>query len=142
MNSDLSRKLGVKAGDRVCLVDAPPDSAAALKEAFPPGVTVREGPGNDRHDLLFFWPREQPGLAQEFEDLQWRIRPEGAIWVLMPKRKFAAACGVNLTWEEMQAAALHTDLVDNKVASISDQEYGTRLVIRKELRDKYFEKPG
>jgi hypothetical protein len=34
----------------------------------------------------------------------------------------------------MQAAGLQTDLVDNKVASVTEQDYGTRFVIRKERR--------
>jgi hypothetical protein len=37
----------------------------------------------------------------------------------------------------MQAAALATDLVDNKIASFSAEEYATRLVIRREARHKY-----
>ncbi len=34
----------------------------------------------------------------------------------------------------MQVAGLQTDLVDNKVASIDEQDYGTRFVIRKAKR--------
>jgi len=35
----------------------------------------------------------------------------------MPKMAFAAGRGVSFSWEEMQAAGLRGDLVDNKVAS-------------------------
>jgi hypothetical protein len=45
--------------------------------------------------------------------------------------------GIDFSWEAMQAAGLETDLVDNKVASFSEEDYGTRFVIRKALRDKY-----
>lgn len=45
--------------------------------------------------------------------------------------------GIDFSWQEMQAAGLRTDLVDNKVASITAEDYGTRFVIRKELRSKY-----
>jgi hypothetical protein len=44
---------------------------------------------------------------------------------------------MDLSWEQVQQAALRTDLVDNKIASVSDQEYGTRFVIRKDRRDQY-----
>jgi hypothetical protein len=37
----------------------------------------------------------------------------------------------------MQAAALTTDLVDNKIVSLSDEEYATRFVIRRERRANY-----
>jgi hypothetical protein len=56
---------------------------------------------------------------------------------VIPKKPFARARGVELSWEALQAAGLQTDLVDNKIASISDQEYATRFVIRKERRAAY-----
>ena len=39
--------------------------------------------------------------------------------------------------EEMQAGGLQTDLVDNKVCSVTSKDYGTRFVIRKEHRSRY-----
>jgi hypothetical protein len=33
---------------------------------------------------------------------------------------------------------LRTDLVDNKVASVDEETYGTRFVIRKMRRERYF----
>ena len=55
----------------------------------------------------------------------------------MPKKKYARQRGIDFTWEELQAAGLQTDLVDNKIASLTEEEYGTRFVIRKERRPKY-----
>ncbi len=63
--------------------------------------------------------------------------PNGAVWAGIPKQRIARQRGLTLTWEEMQAAALQTDLVDNKGASISDEEYATRFVIRKDQRASY-----
>jgi len=37
----------------------------------------------------------------------------------------------------MLAAALASDLVDNKIASFNPEEYATRLVIRRQARHKY-----
>ena len=37
-------------------------------------------------------------------------------------------------WEDMREAALWTNLVDNKVASLSDKEYAARFVIRENRR--------
>ena len=56
--------------------------------------------------------------------------------MVIPKKAVARQRGLSLTWEEMQAAALTTDLVDNKNANMTDEEYGTRFVIRKERRAK------
>jgi hypothetical protein len=137
MDAELTRKLGIKSGQTVCLLGASPDSLAKLKESFPEDVALLEELGPQRCDLLLFWPRQLPGLAERFRQLQDRIHPDGAIWAVIPKKKFALARGMELNWEQLQAAGLQSDLVDNKVASISEQEYATRFVIRKERRGKY-----
>jgi hypothetical protein len=87
--------------------------------------------------MIFFWPVQLEGLVDLFAHLQHQIQPDGAIWAVLPKQKFARSRGVSLFWEEMQAAALHTDLVDNKVVSLSKEEYATRFVIRKDRRGRY-----
>ena len=135
--SNLARKLGIVPGCSILLLDAPAPSAALLRDACPPGVTVAAADdGADRYDLIFLWLRLRAvdGLTERFAALQWRIVPNGAIWAMLLKKPVALKRGVTLTWEQMQAAALQTDLVDNKIASFSDEEYGTRFVIRRERR--------
>jgi hypothetical protein len=86
---------------------------------------------------LLFWPSRLEGLVERFAQLQWQIVPEGAIWAVIPKKPFARARGIAFTWEAMQLAGLQTDLVDNKIATLSAEEYATRFVIRKEHRSRY-----
>ncbi len=132
---NLARKLGIVPGRSILLLDAPAPSAALLRDACPPGVTVAEvDDGADRYDLIFLWLRAADGLVERFAALQGRIVSNGAIWVMLLKKPIARKRGVALTWEEMQTAALQTDLVDNKGASFSDEEYGTRFVIGRERR--------
>jgi hypothetical protein len=136
--SNLARKLGIAPGRSILLLDAPAPSAALLRDACPPGATVADADdGTDRYDIILLWLRSADGLAERFVALQWRIMPDGAIWVMLLKKPIARKRGVTLTWEQMQAAALQTDLVDNKIASFSDEEYGTRFVIRRERRSSY-----
>lgn len=133
--SNLARKLGIVPGCSILLPDAPATSAALLRAACPPGVTVADADDDsNRYDLIFLWPLATDGLAERFAALQWRIVPNGAIWVMLLKKPVARQRGVTLTWEAMQGVALQTDLVDNKIASFSDEEYGTRFVIRRERR--------
>jgi hypothetical protein len=135
---NLARKLGIVPGLTILLLDAPAPSATLLRDACPPGVTVADADdGEARYDLIFLWPQAAAGLAEQFAALQWRIVPDGAIWAMLLKKPIARMRGVTLTWEAMQAAALQTDLVDNKIASFSDEEYGTRFVIRRERRPSY-----
>jgi len=136
--ASLAQKLGLKLGQTICLLEATPETAqvihAACDEVMGGDMTIGETLDGAPFDLIFFWPRELEGLAERFATLQRQIVLDGAIWVVIPKKAVARQRGLTLTWEEMQAAALTTDLVDNKNASMTDEEYGTRFVIRKVRR--------
>ena len=131
---DVARKLGIQPGKSVLLLDAPPEAEAFVKEISPPGVSFATTAGERPYDMILFWPRSLEGLVERFAWLQGLIRPEGAVWAIIPKKKYTRAMGIDFSWEQMQAAALQTDLVDNKTASFSQEEYATRFVIRKARR--------
>jgi hypothetical protein len=135
----LAQKLGLKPGQMICLLDATPETGQVIRAACAEDVgdvTITETLDGAPFDLIFYWPRELVGLAERFATLQRQIVSDGAIWVVTPKKAVAQRRGLTLTWEEMQSAALTTDLVDNKNASMTDEEYGTRFVIRKERRSR------
>jgi hypothetical protein len=135
--SGLAQKLGIKPGLRISLIGAPADAVQQIQEACPPGVEILEGQPELRCELIFFWPAERSELEDNFRQFQSRITRDGAVWAVMPKKKFARQRGIDFSWEELQAAGLQTDLVDNKVASITGEDYGTRFVIRKVHRSGY-----
>lgn len=135
--ADLAKKFGIKPGYLVCMLAAPRQARAEIRAGAPPSVSFEEELGEVPYDLIFFWPRSLDGLTRQFTALQFKIRPDGAIWAMMPKKKYAPQRGVDFTWEELQAAGLQTDLVDNKIASLTEEEYGTRFVIRKDRRPQY-----
>ncbi|HEX3271592.1 MAG TPA: DUF3052 family protein [Ktedonobacterales bacterium] len=136
--ASLAQKLNLKPGQLICLLEATPETAqvvrAACDEALGDDATISETLDGAPFDMIFYWPRGLEGLAGRFAALQRQIVSNGAIWVVIPKKAVAQRRGLTLTWEEMQAAALTTDLVDNKNANMTDEEYGTRFVIRKERR--------
>ena len=133
--SDLAKKLGIKPGMAVCLLRAPLEAEQTIREAAP-WALYSTALGEGRYDIILFWPAELDGLAARFAGLQSCIYADGAIWAVIPKSKYAARRGIDFNWEQLQAAGLQTDLVDNKVASITEQDYGTRFVIRKERRNE------
>jgi hypothetical protein len=130
----LARKLGLAPGQAICLLGASAEGGAAVRSACPKGSGVTEKLGQGVFDLIFFWPRRERGLEESFGRLQGKIRPDGAIWAVIPKKESKRGRELDFTWEDLQAAGLTTDLVDNKIASITDEEYGTRFVIRKDRR--------
>jgi len=133
----LAEKLGIKSGQVVCLLNAPSKVAALIRQECPEEVsfsnTLEQGP----YDVILFWPTRLAGLSDRFAQLQRHIVPGGAIWAVIPKKPFARARGIDFSWSELQGAALQTDLVDDKVATLSEEEYATRFVIRKDRRGKY-----
>jgi hypothetical protein len=133
--ASLAQKLGLKPGQTICLLEATAETEqvilAACAEDVGGDVTSTETLDGAPFDMIFYWPRELVGLAGRFATLQRQIVPAGAIWVVLPKKDIALRRGMTLMWEEAQFAALSTDLVDNKIASITDEEYGTRFMIRK-----------
>lgn len=133
---DLDAKLGIKPGYDICLLEAPAPMKTLLSDIASDGVLFYQTLSSAPYDLIFFWPVQSEGLVDLFAQLQRQIHPDGAIWAVLPKQKFARSRGVSLFWEEMQAAALQTDLVDNKVVSLSKEDYATRFVIRKNRRVK------
>jgi hypothetical protein len=135
--SRLAQKLGIRPGFRIRLIEAPAEARQQIREACPPGVEILEGRPEMRCELIFFWPTRRDALEAAFQQLQSQITADGAVWAVIPKKQFAKQRGIDFSWEQLQAAGLKTDLVDNKVASFSSEDYGTRFVIRKDLRSKY-----
>lgn len=134
--AELASKLSIKPGYKVALLGASAELRAALEQAYP-AAEFFDSLSAAPYEIILFWPTQLAGLADTFAQLQRQIVPDGAVWAVIPRQRIARQRGMALTWEEMQAAGLQTDLVDNKIASISDEEYATRFVIRKDRRARY-----
>ena len=133
----LAKKLGIKSGQVVCLLNAPSEAAALLRQESPEKVSFYDTLERGPYDVILFWLTHLEGLSDRFAQLQRHIVPDGAIWAVIPKKPFARARGIDFSWSDVQEAALRTDLVDNKVAFLSEEEYATRFVIRKNRRGSY-----
>lgn len=130
----LARKLGIRRGQRICLLDAPAGSAEVIERAAAGSATIMDALDAQPYESVFWWPATLDGFAERLANLRRHIKPAGSVWVVIPKKAFAAKRGLTFTWEQMQAAALTTDLVDNKIAALTSEEYATRFVIRKDRR--------
>jgi hypothetical protein len=135
--ADLARKLGIQSGHVVCLLNAPPEAAALLRQECPEQVSFSDTLEHGPYNTILFWPTQLAGLSDRFAQLQRHIVPDGAIWAVIPKKPFARVRGIDFGWSDVQGAALQTDLVDNKIATLSVEEYATRFVIRKDRRGSY-----
>jgi hypothetical protein len=137
----LVKKLGVKAGMRVVLMDAPANYRE-LVEPWPDGVKVLFGEGDALPtgrvsafggiDVLHIFTNSRDGLFRGLDAGRRAIRQDGAIWVSWYKR--AAKLPTEITEDTIREAALPLGLVDVKVCAVDGKWSGLKLVIRKENR--------
>ncbi len=128
----LPRKLGIKAGHTIALIDAPAGFAGRLVP-LPDPVTVQDGPAGDVPlDVIIWFVTCRAELAARLGSLRPRMAPACGLWVAWPKR--ASKVRTDMTEHVVREIALPTGLVDNKVCAIDQVWSGLRLVIRRELR--------
>ncbi len=128
----LPKKLGIKAGHRIAVLDSP-DGFADLLEPMPDGVAIQHGlTGAAALDVVVLFVRQRTQLLGKLERVRQRMAQDGGFWVAWPKR--AASIPTDMTEDVVREIALPTGLVDNKVCAIDSTWSGLRLVIRRELR--------
>lgn len=114
-------KLGLKDGQRVALVGAPPGWALA----DPPSLLSA---GDGAADVIVAFFTSAGDLAVGLEGLAGRIYPAGALWVAWPRR--ATGHTSDITDNVIREIALPIGIVDVKVAAIDEDWSGLRLVWR------------
>jgi len=126
----LARKLGIKEGSRVLLLDAP-GGLAGLLAPLPPRVVFDSKPRADTSMAhLFVTDREE--LAKRLRELRHALGPEVAVWVSWPKK--SSKVPTTVTEDVIREVALPLGWVDIKVCAVSEIWSGLKLVVRKELR--------
>lgn len=126
----LPKKLGIKEGARVALVNAPADFERTLAP-LPGGAEVVarvRGP----LDVIVFFTVRKSDLAKRFMTLACALDPAGGLWIGWPKK--ASGVDTDLDQAAVMDIGLATGLVDNKVCAIDDVWSGLRFVVRKENR--------
>lgn len=130
------KKLGVTAEQKILVHRAPKAFTQELRDQAPPGTQVSTRlTRTTQYDLVFHFAAPDENFEILFDELQHALKTAGALWVIIPNQKASKRLGVQYDWNAMLASALKTTLVDNKTLSFSPDEYGTRFVIRKELRE-------
>ncbi len=126
----LSAKLGIKPGQRVVLIDAPPDHAAALAP-LPAGVQFVERV-DSAVDLVQLFVTRREDLAAQLQRLRRELRQDAVLWVSWPKK--ASKVPTTVTEDVIRELALALGFVDVKVCAVSEVWSGLKLVVRKALR--------
>ena len=137
MDADFPKKLGIKPSHLVCLMGANSAFAQQLHLNCPSSVRIyRAIEETNTPDIVIVWPEASDDLGQLFQRLRNLIQPNGAVWAVIPKKPVALRKGIPIFFDQVQAAALPTGLVDNKTLTFSEEEYGIRFVVRRSEREK------
>jgi hypothetical protein len=126
----LVKKLGIKAGYRLALFNAPPGFMEELGP-LPEGAVVARRLRPPLNVILFFTANGKE-LAKEFTRLKARLASDGMLCVAWPKK--SSRVSTDLSFEVVQRFGLAAGLVDTKVCAVNEVWSGLRFVIR--LKDR------
>lgn len=126
----LIKKLGIRAGMSLQLVDPPADYLATLGR-LPEGVVVCR---RARRDLDFIqgFVKRRIALERLFARARRYLARDGLLWVSWPKKSSGVATEV--TEGEVRSAGLAAGLVDVKICAVDDTWSGLKFVYR--LKDR------
>ena len=130
----LPKKLGIREGDRLLILQAPNGFIAVLGK-LPGGVIVSSRTaGKEQFDVVVFFETKLEALRNRFHGLTQVLSPAGGLWVAWPKK--ASKMPTDITEDRVREVALPAGLVDNKVCAIDETWSGLRCVIRRQNRPR------
>jgi len=128
----LPQKLGIKAGTRVSVINAPKNYRMLLGK-LPEDVEFANRPGAAAPFVHLFVTRRAE-LAKRLPPLRKQLADDGTLWVSWPKK--SARVPTDVTEDVIRAVALPLGLVDVKVCAVDEIWSGLKLVIRRKERGK------
>jgi|ERR1700722_14774434 len=126
----LAKKLGIKEGDQVTLVNSP-EGYLELLEPLPSAVAFINRISKS-NDIIHIFCTQRAELEKALSIYRDKIKPNAMVWVSWPKK--SAKVPTDITEDTIREIALPLGFVDIKVCAIDEVWSGLKLVIRKELR--------
>jgi len=126
----LPKKLGIKDGFRVVLVDAPAEVRAELREALA-GCEMsgeRRAASQAAVDFGMVFAKSRGQLTKEFGRVAKMLAPVGMLWVSWPKKSSGVAR--DLDENMVRGIGLDAGLVDVKVCAVTEVWSGLKFVRR------------
>ena len=122
----LVKKLGIKDGFRIGLVDAPktflktlgklPEKAKVISNLTAP------------LDIILVFVKAERTLSMKFPILAEKLTANGMLWVAWPKK--ASGVATDLSFDPVQRIGLDSGLVDVKICAIDETWSGLKVVYR------------
>ncbi len=132
----LLKKLGIKPGLQLLLIDAPKGYREALTnqqlQLYQHDVLHCQNAANQHTDWVQLFVRDAALLASQLSQLRSTLKPDAVIWVSWPKK--AARQPTDISEDTIRQLALPLGLVDIKVCAVDATWSGLKLMLRRELR--------
>ena len=126
----LAKKLGIKEGSRILLVNPPKNFQSELGELPDEVVFVKRA--TNSIDIILFFVLTERELARDFTKLAARLVANGMIWIAWPKKSSGVA--TDLVFDSVQRIGLNAGLVDVKICAVDEIWSGLKFVYR--LKDR------
>jgi hypothetical protein len=128
----LTKKLGIRPGQRICILN-PPDNYPKTLGSLPIGVELVSRL-NTTHslDLIQYFSLQSRQLQVKFPELKAALAYDGTLWISWPKKSSKVQSDLNENIIREYGLAL--GLVDVKVAAVDEIWSGLKFVYRLENR--------
>ncbi|HEX4783622.1 MAG TPA: DUF3052 domain-containing protein [Candidatus Sulfotelmatobacter sp.] len=125
----LPKKLGIRPGFHVCLIEAPTDVRTELKAAL---AGCDMSAGKAPVDFAMVFAKSKSGLTKDFDRISKLLAPAGMLWISWPKKSSGVA--TDLDQNKVREIGLAAGLVDVKVCAVTEIWSGLKFVRR--LKDR------
>jgi hypothetical protein len=125
----LPKKLGIKAGQKVCLLNVPGTFERSLTRGEDLGVNVTHDLRFPMIDVVVMFVDSLEELERRFTDIVGRLHPAGGFWVAWRRNSR------RISGDLVCRIALAAGMSANKACTIGQSYDGVRLVLRTEMRE-------
>ncbi len=126
----LAKKLGIKPGFKVALINAPGHYLSLFTDLPPDIAFVNDE--NQLKDLIHYFVKEKAEYFALLPQIRTQIVQNGSIWISWPKK--ASKVPTDITEDVIRNYALEIGLVDVKVCAVDEGWIVLKLGIR--LKDR------
>jgi len=126
----LTQKLGIKAGQTVVTIGAPPNYKKLLSP-LPERVVFTTKVENGA-PFIHLFVSERKALERELKRLRKLIADAGVLWVSWPKK--SSGVKTDITEDVIREVCLPLGFVDVKVYAVDETWSGLKLMVRRENR--------
>ncbi|MFN2498386.1 MAG: DUF3052 domain-containing protein [Pyrinomonadaceae bacterium] len=122
------KKLGIKDGQSVAIVNAPKNFLAKELQPLSESVRISAAQTGKELDFIMLFVDSAKTLNKELPRLKEKLARDGIFWVSWPKK--SSGLETDLSFGVVQQSGLKIGLVDVKICAVNDIWSGLKFVYR------------